>query len=190
MRRSRLTVVLLTAIVLAGTVGHGTLAAPVEVPAARVQVHQQQASPPTPTTAFGLTDCPVEVTLPEGASAVCGQVTVPQRHDEPSTMRDVVLGVVQVPAVGERAAAPVVVLAGGADGSAIDLGPRVADWIAAFPGRDLVLLDHRGGAYSTPFLQCGEDQSARVADALGQDHPGRPVRRPYRGVGRVRDTSA
>ena len=174
MRPARLSVALLTAMMLAGTTGHGTLAAPVDAPAGPVRVQDQAASPPIPTAAFGLTDCPVEVTLPQASTAVCGQVTVPQRHADPSPGREVVLGVVQVAAVDDRSASPVVVLAGGADGSSIDLSTKATEWSAAFPGRDLVFMDHRGGAYSTPFLQCGEDQSARVADALGQITEGDP----------------
>ena len=88
MRPARLTVVLLSATLLAGTVGQGTLAAPLDTPDAPVVVVDQAASPPVPTTAFGLTDCPVEITIPEGSSAVCGQVTVPQRHADPSEDRD------------------------------------------------------------------------------------------------------
>jgi glucose/arabinose dehydrogenase len=169
MRSARLSVALLTATMLAGTLGHGALGAPVDAPATPLRVADQAASTPASTTAFEPTDCPVAVIPPEGASAVCGQVTVPQRHADPSSGRPLALGVVQVPVTGgDGEAAPVVVLAGGADGSSLDLASSAGDWAAAFPGRDLVFMDHRGGAYSTPFLQCGEDEPARVDEALGR----------------------
>ncbi len=168
----RLPAVLISAIMLMGGIGEGTLATPAEpAPTAPgVVVSDQPASSIAPTEAFEPTECPVDVPLPEGAEpAVCGLVTVPQRHATPDAARAVELGVVRVPATGEeRHASPVVVLAGGADRSAPDLAPTVTDWLAAFPGRDLVLMDHRGGPYSTPFLRCVEDDSARLAHALGE----------------------
>jgi glucose/arabinose dehydrogenase len=171
MRSSRLPAILLTTILLVSGIGEGTLAAPVEpVPTPIVVSDQADATPPTPTGAFAPTDCPVEIGAPEGAEpAVCGVVTVPQRHADPEAGRPVVVAVARVPATdGTDDASPVVVLAGGADASALDVASRLDAWRTAFPGRDLVLMDHRGGRYSTPFLQCGEDDSARVAEALGQ----------------------
>lgn len=171
MRSSRLPAVLLTAIMLVGGIGEGALATPTERTPTPLVVADQAESPPlAPTTAFAAGDCPVALTTQaDGAAATCGLVTVPQRHATPDDGRPLALGVVLVPAVGgERDPSPVVVLRGGADGSALDLGAQVADWQAAFPGRDLVLMDHRGDRYSTPSLECGEDESARVAQAQGQ----------------------
>lgn len=172
MSSARLPAALLSAVVLVGGIGEGMLAAPAEPgpTTPRVIVSDQPSAPITPTAAFQPTECPVDVALPEGAEpAVCGLVTVPQRHAAQDAARAVELGVVRVPATGEeRHPAPVVVLAGGADGSALDLAPTVTDWLAAFPGRDLVLMDHRGGHGSTPFLRCVEDDPARVAQALGE----------------------
>ncbi|MFN8518314.1 MAG: PQQ-dependent sugar dehydrogenase [Chloroflexota bacterium] len=164
MRSSRLITVLLSAIVLVVGVGDGALAGAGQ-PAATASVSSEQAAQPSPTTAFTPTECPVEAP----AGVACGLVSVPQRHAAPDDATPISLGVVRVPATESTAdAAPVVILSGGMDGSALDLAPSLGSWQAAFPGRDLVLMDHRGGRYSTPFLQCGEDDSARVAEALGQ----------------------
>jgi hypothetical protein len=169
----RLPAVLIAAIMLVGSVGEGALATPAQpvsmVPGAVVN-DQAAATPVTPTTAFEPAECPVDVARPEGAEpAVCGLVTVPQRHATPDAGRSLELAVVRVPATGERRdPAPVVVLAGGADRSALDLAPTATDWLAAFPGRDLVLMDHRGGHHSTPFLRCVEADAARLSQALGE----------------------
>lgn len=171
MRSSRLPTMLLTAIMLVSGVGEGVLATPAQ-PASAPDVVSDQASsaPLVPTVAFAAADCPVALASQDGSAApTCGLVTVPQRHGTPDEGRPLALGVALVPAAdGERDTTPVVVLRGGMDGSALDLGPRIAEWQAAFPGRDLVLMDHRGGRYSAPFLQCGEGDTARVAEALGQ----------------------
>ncbi|MEZ4595841.1 MAG: alpha/beta hydrolase [Chloroflexota bacterium] len=159
---------LLAAMVLVGGSGEGALATSV-APAATVAPVGDQAGP-TPSDAFQPIDCPVQVAIPEGAQpASCGLVGVPQRHADPGAGQEVAVAVARVPAAdGADDAPPVVVLAGGSDGSALDMAPRLDAWRAAFPGRDLVLLDHRGGRYSTPFLRCGDDDPTRIAEALGQ----------------------
>lgn len=168
MRPSRPLTMLLAAMVLVGGSGEGALATSV-APAATVAPVGDQAGP-TPSDAFQPIDCPVQVAIPEGAQpASCGLVGVPQRHADPGAGQEVAVAVARVPAAdGADDAPPVVVLAGGSDGSALDMAPRLDAWRAAFPGRDLVLLDHRGGRYSTPFLRCGDDDPTRIAEALGQ----------------------
>lgn len=171
MSSSRLPAVLLSAIMLVGGLGEGTLATPAEPrgTTTRTVVHDQAATAPTPTSAFTATDCPVAVPEVEDAGApLCGVVSLPQRHEAPDAGAPLAVGVMRLPASGpERDPAPVVVLAGGADGSALDLAAEASEWRAAFPGREVVLVDHRGGRYSTPFLRCPEDDEPRLAQALG-----------------------
>lgn len=170
MRSTRLPVALLASIVLVGSIGGGTGAVSLDTSSTPAVGHDQPGTPPTPIAAFRVTDCPVAVSTPGGGQpASCGLVTVPQRHAAPDVGPTLSLGVMRVPSAGDgRTAAPVVVLAGGADGSALDLAARIDEWRAAFRDRDLVLMDHRGGRYSTPFLRCDEDDQARLARGLGQ----------------------
>ena len=176
MRGVRLNTACLTAILVAIGLVNGTSAAPLEPGAPLVDAaYQVDQAPPAPTTAFTPGDCPVAIGLPDGAAdAVCGTVSVPQLHADPAG-RELSLGAIRIPAVGgERASEPVVVLAGGADGSALDIAPRAAELLAAFPGRDLLLMDHRGDRYSTPVLRCDEDDPVRLAevsDGLGGTAP-------------------
>ncbi len=130
---------------------------------------QETSGAPTPTDAFAPGDCPAGIVSPDGTPVVeCGMVSVPLHHAEPDGAQ-ISVAVARLDATtSERQADPVVIVVGGADGSALDLGQRLATLAAALPDRDLVLVDQRGGRYSSPFLQCGEDDSARLAEATGQ----------------------
>lgn len=165
MRSMRLHTLSLTIVLLASSIGVGANAATVPTDAPPpVATADQEAS----GTGLEPIDCPVVVSAPDMGSPECGVVPVPQRHADPAAGIATV-AVVRIPSTAaDRQPDPVIVLMGGDGGSALDLAPRAADLAAAFPGRDLVLLDQRGGRYSTPFLQCGEDDTARLAEATGE----------------------
>lgn len=107
-------------------------------------------------------DCPFDV--PGGYDIECGYMTVPENRTRPdsATIR---LAVAIVYAPDQDAAAenaPVIYLAGGPGGSAID--DFVADpegWAYPFlQSRDLILLDQRGTGHSEPTLNCYEFDTA------------------------------
>jgi glucose/arabinose dehydrogenase/pimeloyl-ACP methyl ester carboxylesterase len=176
MRSARVPAVGLMALMLLGSLTGATAAtqrSPVD-PGARILDQGSSTAPgavPTPTAAFSATPCPVAVSLPgvvEGEGYTCGFATVPQRHADPAGTQ-VTVGALRIPSHSpERQDAPVVLLTGGSEPSALDLGDRIASLVAALPDRDLILMDQRGGRYSTPFLRCGEDDTARLAQATGE----------------------
>ncbi|MBX3030562.1 MAG: PQQ-dependent sugar dehydrogenase [Chloroflexi bacterium] len=160
----RLHALCLTMVLLVGSVGSGASAAIVEAdrPPSVVIVDQEAGASLEPV------DCPVVVDAPDMGTPECGIVPVPQRHADPAAGIATV-AVVRIPSTSaDRRPEPVIVLRGGDDGSALDLASRAGELGATFPGQDLVLLDQRGGRYSTPFLQCGEDDSARLAEVTGE----------------------
>ena len=109
--------------------------------------------------------CPFNV--PSGYDIECGTLTVPEDRTEANTP-NIQLAVAIVRAVDGGQAAPILYLAGGPGGSAID--DFVADpssWDYSFTqSRDLILLDQRGTGYSQPTLDCPE-----FADAADGENP-------------------
>ncbi|MCL4869260.1 MAG: alpha/beta fold hydrolase [Anaerolineae bacterium] len=99
--------------------------------------------------------CPFAV--PRGYRIECGYLTVPENRQKNNT-RTIQLAVAVVKASGQTQPDPIIYLAGGPGGSAID--DFVADpegWGKPFVhGRDLILLDQRGTGYSIPSLDCPE----------------------------------
>ena len=111
--------------------------------------------PTTNSGEFSPGTCPFNV--PSGYDIECGILTVPEDRTEANTP-NIQLAVAIVHAAEGGQAAPILYLAGGPGGSAID--DFVADpssWDYAFTrSRDLILLDQRGTGYSQPTLDCPE----------------------------------
>lgn len=109
--------------------------------------------------------CPFNVG--SSANIECGTLTVPEdrsRADSPTIQ----LAVAIVRAAGGSRAAPVIYLAGGPGGSAIDdYAADPSSWNYSFlQNRDFILLDQRGTGYSQPSLDCPE-----FAEAGERDNP-------------------
>ncbi|MDX1614087.1 MAG: alpha/beta fold hydrolase [Candidatus Promineifilaceae bacterium] len=94
---------------------------------------------------------------PAGFQVSCGWLTVPEKHDRPAgPFIDLAYAIVH--AADDQGRPPLIYLAGGPGGSAIDdfLGDPEG-WDYPFTRqRDLILLDQRGTGYSQPSLDCPE----------------------------------
>jgi pimeloyl-ACP methyl ester carboxylesterase len=114
---------------------------------------------PASSTEFNAGACPFDT--PGGNEIDCGFLTVPEdrtQSDSPSIR----LAVAIVRAPGGTSAAPIIYLAGGPGGSAIDdFAADPEGWEYPFTqNRDLILLDQRGTGYSQPTLDCPEFNTA------------------------------
>ncbi|MDJ0755725.1 MAG: alpha/beta fold hydrolase [Ardenticatenaceae bacterium] len=124
-------------------------------------VQEESESDPAPVTEqnreFVEGSCPF--TIPVDADVTCGTVEVPQNRQNPADGGTVSLAVaIFSSSTAEPAADPVVYLAGGPGGFALELieftfedsiQPYLAD-------RDYVIFDQRGTGYSEPSLVCSE----------------------------------
>jgi pimeloyl-ACP methyl ester carboxylesterase len=99
--------------------------------------------------------CPFDV--PRGYDIECGTLIVPENRRRANSPA-IQLAVAIVYAADDEQTAPLIYLAGGPGGSAID--DFVADpggWNYPYiSSRDLILLDQRGTGYSQPSLDCPE----------------------------------
>ena len=95
----------------------------------------------------------------------CGTLTVPEDRSDANSP-DIHLAVAIVPAPNGSSAAPVIYLAGGPGGSALDdYAADPSGWEYSFlNNRDLILLDQRGTGYSVPTLDCPEFTEADERD--------------------------
>lgn len=102
---------------------------------------------------FEYTECPFD----SDDAVECGWLTVPEEHGR-SDSPTLLLAVAIVPAANGSSAPPVIYLAGGPGGSALDDYAADPDgWDYPFlQDRDLILLDQRGTGYSIPSLDCPE----------------------------------
>jgi pimeloyl-ACP methyl ester carboxylesterase len=114
-----------------------------------------EASPVSEAAVFEDGPCPLEV--PGGYDVSCGTLYVPENRSV-AAGREIGLAVAVVRPPGEVTGPPVVYLAGGPGGSALnDFEVDPASWDYPFlAGRELVLLDQRGTGYSDPTLNCPE----------------------------------
>lgn len=100
-------------------------------------------------------ECPFD--LPAGFDITCGHLTVPENRTRPD-VTSIQLAYAIVYAAEDEGRPPILYLAGGPGGSAID--DFLSDpegWDYPFTRtRDLVLLDQRGTGYSQPSLDCPE----------------------------------
>ncbi|XVQ83553.1 alpha/beta hydrolase [Microbispora siamensis] len=95
--------------------------------------------------------CPVAV--PSGTT--CGYLLAPERRDVPNS-RTIKVGyaVHRAPAQSSgQAADPLVYMSGGPGSASLQLTGFLSQM---FPGRDVVVLEQRGGRYSEPRLSCPE----------------------------------
>ncbi len=114
------------------------------------------------TANFETSDCSFEI--PNRYDVECGYLTVPENRTQPQSP-DIQLAVAILYAPDYQAGAenaPVIYLAGGPGGSAIDdFAADPAGW-GEYPflrTRDLILLDQRGTGHSQPTLDCPEFQT-------------------------------
>jgi pimeloyl-ACP methyl ester carboxylesterase len=127
---------------------------------------EETAVPPiTNSGQFTSETCPFNI--PDGYDIECGILTVPENRTTANTA-DIQLAVAIIHAADGAQDTPIIYLAGGPGGSAID--DFVADpssWDYSFiQSRDLILLDQRGTGYSQPSLDCPE-----FADAADDENP-------------------
>ena len=134
---------------------------------------------PAPGEAAGSTDghlskgtiafepCSLSAVGAPAVEAQCARFEVPEDHDRPDGRR-IELAIALLPAKGQAAPDPVMMIAGGPGQSALESYPQVA---AAFADvrrtRDLLLVDARGTGGSHP-LRC-RDEDGDNAFGSGQD---------------------
>ncbi len=178
MRSERLATIGMVALMLLGASGGPTARrSDVWVPKGTTAVRisdQTSSGTPQTTAAFTATACPVPVDVSaasDGEGPVCGLVSVPQRHADPSGTQ-VQVAVMRIPSSTDPGEAdPVVFLQGGQAGSSLDVATAVPLLTRAFPDRDLVLLDQRGSGHSVPLLHCDEHDPVALAELTGQTAP-------------------
>src|SRR6516162_9492338 len=113
------------------------------------------ASAATPVT-YKTGPCPAEQAKAlANLHAACGTLTVPENRSRPGEGK-VQLPVVIVPSKTQPAAAdPMVYLAGGPGANGIAQAEELAR-VGINDKRDLIIMNQRGNAYSTPNLACPE----------------------------------
>ncbi len=138
---------------------------PVSDESTAADVGETAVSPLTNSGQF--TSEPCSFNVPGGYDIECGTLTVPENRTAANTP-NIQLAVAIVHTADGAQDAPIIYLAGGPGGSAID--DFVADpegWEYTFlRSRDLILLDQRGTGYSQPSLDCPE-----FTEAGDEDNP-------------------
>lgn len=115
---------------------------------------------PTPTPAepaFSMDQSPCEFQPPQGYITECGYLTVPANWDAPDAETiDLHFAIFRSPS--DDPGEPLVYLAGGPGGSALEIVPLVfpQTYEPLLRDRDLVVLDQRGTGFSIPSLYCQE----------------------------------
>ena len=111
---------------------------------------------------FTTGECPFD--LPSSSDVECGYLTVPENRSlAESPWIELAVAIVYAPDGAEAEVnAPVVYLAGGPGGSALDdFAADPESWDYPFlQTRDLILIDQRGTGHSLPSLDCPEFQTA------------------------------
>jgi pimeloyl-ACP methyl ester carboxylesterase len=123
-----------------------------------------QREPVGESAAFREADCPFD--LPPGLNVYCGYLLVPENRSRASSPTIQLAVAVRPAPEGTGQLAPIVYLAGGPGGSALDdftSDPQSWDYPFART-RDLVFVDQRGTGYSVPTLDCPE-----LSEATSQD---------------------
>ncbi|MFG1699321.1 alpha/beta fold hydrolase [Nonomuraea sp. NPDC049309] len=108
-----------------------------------------------PATAPAQAD-PSPCPAPVPARTVCGFLEVPERRDAPGRTIKVAYAVRHSPA-RDRKPDPVVFMGGGPGAPSM---PHLDALARAFPDRDVVAAEQRGGAWSRPALACPETAQA------------------------------
>lgn len=161
MIRTCLPLAIVSASLLMGCSGSDAASTPTQEPGGPMQ-KEPQAQPVAIFKAEK--SCPVA--LPEGVSARCGKLEVPEDYAKPDG-RKIQLQVAIFESTSEAPAKdPVVYLSGGPGAGAVSglatvatgLGPLLAE-------RDVIAIDQRGTGFSSPALTCFELDA--VTDAFG-----------------------
>ncbi len=137
--------------VRAGTVWSGTVRGAEHAAAAPVSaVPGRRAAGAAEGPSVEEHPCPVAV--PSGTT--CGYLLAPERRDVPNS-RTIKVGyaVHRASQASGQAADPVVYMSGGPGSASLQLTGFLSQM---FPGRDVVVLEQRGGRYSEPRLNCPE----------------------------------
>lgn len=118
-----------------------------------------------------LTDCWMELPsgLTEGEDVDCGILYVPEDRADPDSPTIELAFAILYAAAEDVQPDPVIYLAGGPGGNAVD---ELEDWVDVpyLQDRDLILLDQRGTGYSFPSLNCPEiEQSEEGATQACRD---------------------
>ncbi|WP_169980058.1 alpha/beta fold hydrolase [Microbispora sp. H10836] len=165
---------------LLGGSGSAALAAPARDEAGTVRTtahgavgaHAAAASAPMVPRATGAAEPSVEerpcpVAVPSGTT--CGYLLVPERRDVPNS-RTIKVGyaVHRAPEASGQPADPVVYMSGGPGSASLQLTGFLTQML---PGRDVVVLEQRGGRYSEPRLSCPEIARG-IVDTLRGPGPG------------------
>ncbi len=151
--------------VRAGTVWSGTVRGAEHAAAAPVSaVPGRRAAGAAEGPSVEEHPCPVAV--PSGTT--CGYLLAPERRDVPNS-RTIKVGyaVHRAPQASGQAADPVVYMSGGPGSASLQLTGFLSQM---FPGRDVVVLEQRGGRYSEPRLSC-PDIVRGVVDTLRTPGP-------------------
>lgn len=117
-------------------------------------------------------ECPFD--LPRRAKVTCGTLTVPENRSR-ATSPSIALAVAILHTSadeGERQPDPILYLAGGPGGSALDdLSADIEGWADYdfHRDRDLLFLDQRGAGHSTPSLNCPEVEEVDYENAKSED---------------------
>lgn len=137
----------------------GTTAAPQTAPVERPQA----------TEGFSEGRCLVDI--PAEFEATCGFVTVPENRTIDNSPTIDLAVVVASPVGGATVEPPIVYLAGGPGGSGLlDFADDPDGWSSDFypflAERTLILVDQRGTGFSTPSLNCPEEEDVDEEDRL------------------------
>lgn len=130
-----------------------------------VPIGAADAGVDSPSASARSIDCPIPV--PEHADVACGELTVPEDHDEPAGAQLKLPYIILRSPRAEPAPDPVVFTAGGPGFSSLGS----VWWLAESPlldERDIIVMEQRGNRYATPALMC---DAAAVWDATEGDTP-------------------
>jgi pimeloyl-ACP methyl ester carboxylesterase len=140
-----------------------------------VEMDEETAGTTTPTLDLESSDIPAEFTasncpfdVPGSSDVECGYLTVPENRSLAKTPTiGLAVAIVYAPdSVAAEDNAPIVYLAGGPGGSALDdFAADPESWDYPFlQTRDLILIDQRGTGHSLPSLDCPEFQTAEEGE--------------------------
>ncbi len=173
-------------------------AQPIQVPTATPQPTPVPTQTPVPTATSAPTPAPTPVSLeeapcpfgaPDGMTAKCGYLTVPEDHfATEADGRTIRLAVaVLKDAQGSRRSDPLLFLCGGPGEKCVSSADVIAHRLAALrDGRDVVVFDQRGVGYSEPALECSEWEEA-ILDNLDEADPEAALRSTFAALMACRD---
>lgn len=126
-----------------------------------------------------------DATLPRLEGSLCATARVPLRPSDPDA-GVVELFVRKLPSASVTATGQVWLIAGGPGESGASFYPFLDVFRAAFPGRDLMIPDHRGTGYSTRLCPAEEDPDSAGGRALAATEWGSCIGGMYANLDRTR----